>query len=256
MNHQTLDMQVLCIRLVDSSAQQSFHRSAPHSASVFERHRGAPGERDVRRWKQEFDLARMNTMRWNHNIHYHPLILSAAPSDCARALDVGCGEGVLTRELRSVSESVVGIDLDLPSINTAHAIGGEGIEFILGDFLKHSFDPASFDLVVSVATLHHMDAETCLARMASLLRPGGVLVVLGLAQSKQLWDLAHDVAGAVATRVHKHIRRKRYWEHSAPKVWPPPHSYTEIRRTAERLLPGVTYRRHVLWRYSLVWTRL
>ena len=31
--------------------------------------------------------------RWNHNIHYHRLILQAVPPGCQRVLDVGCGEG-------------------------------------------------------------------------------------------------------------------------------------------------------------------
>jgi SAM-dependent methyltransferase len=197
----------------------------------------------------------VKTKRWNHNLHYHPLVLAAAPPRCARALDVGCGEGVLARELRSVSERVVGIDLDAPSIESARAQGGEGVEYVRGDFLAHPFEPASFDLVASVAALHHMDAETALTRMADLLRPGGTLVVVGLARSGRPGDFALDVAGAVATRVHTHVLGKRYWEHDAPKLWPPPLSYAEVRRTAARLLPGVEYRRHVLWRYSLVWRR-
>lgn len=197
----------------------------------------------------------MKTNRWNHNLHYHPLILAAAPAHCARALDVGCGDGVLTRALRAVSDRVVGIDRDSPSIESARAQGGEGVAYVLGNFLEHQFQPASFDLVASVAALHHMDAEVGLTRMSSLVRPGGALVVVGLAQSRQLGDFALDLAGAVATRVYTHILRKRYWEHDAPKVWPPPLSYAEVRATAARLLPGVKYRRHVLWRYSLVWIR-
>ena len=162
---------------------------------------------------------------------------------------------MLTRELRSVSQRVVGIDVDSPSIESARVQGGARVEYVLGDFLDHQFEPASFDLVTSVAALHHMDTEAGLTRMSCLVRPGGALVVVGLAQSRHLGDFALDAAGAVATRVHKHVLQKRYWEHDAPKVWPPPCSYAEIRAIAAKLLPGVKYRRHVLWRYSLLWIR-
>lgn len=197
----------------------------------------------------------MKPKRWNHNLHYHPLILAAAPDSCAYALDVGCGEGVLTRDLCSVSAHVVGLDCHAPSIALARAQGGDRIAYVLGDVLSAPLTPASFDLVTSVATLHHMHPEAGLTCMANLVRPGGCLVVIGLARSSRLADYVFDVAGAIATRVYRRILRKPYWEHSAPKVWPPPLSYAEIRRTAERVLPGVRYRRHVLWRYSLVWRR-
>ena len=47
--------------------------------------------------------------RWNHNTHYYPLVLAAVPDGCRRALDVGCGEGLLTRELAVRVPEVVGI---------------------------------------------------------------------------------------------------------------------------------------------------
>lgn len=192
--------------------------------------------------------------RWNHNIHYHPVIMRAVPDGCGRALDVGCGEGILSRELRRVAGHVSAIDLDGPSIDLArrHA-DASGIDYLLGDFLTHPFEPASFDAVVSVATLHHMDAATALGRMRELLRPGGTLVVVGLARSRIPADIPREFAAAVGTRLYK--LKRTYWEHSAPMVWPPPETYAGMRRIAEETLPGVRYRRHLLWRYSLTWTK-
>ncbi len=57
--------------------------------------------------------------RWNHNILYHSVILDAIPPGCRCALDVGCGVGTLTRELRQHIPEVVGIDSDHASIAAA-----------------------------------------------------------------------------------------------------------------------------------------
>lgn len=193
--------------------------------------------------------------RWNHNIEYHRVIHQALAPNCDAVLDVGCGEGMLAGELARSATSVTGIDRDEASIARAR----EGatlpnVEFVAGDFLTHSFEPASFDAVVSVAALHHMDERAALARMAALVRSGGTVAVVGLARSRSPVDFAWDAAGAVATRV---VRRRRggYWESGAPTVWPPPSSYRDIGRLAADVLPGSTFRRHLMLRYSIVWTK-
>jgi len=191
--------------------------------------------------------------RWNHNVHYYALALAAVPPGCQRALDVGCGEGMLARQLADRVPHVVGIDQDAASVAAAcrQDPGGQ-IEFVRGDFLSHPFAPASFGLITCVAALHHMDAAAALARMGQLLVPGGTLVVVGLARSR-LSDLPLDVAAVIANLGHR--ATKGYWEHPSPTMWPPPHSYREIRALAGETLPGVRYRRHLLWRYSLVWVK-
>ncbi|MFF5209493.1 class I SAM-dependent methyltransferase [Streptosporangium sp. NPDC000396] len=192
--------------------------------------------------------------RWNHNIHYHPMILRAVPDGCRRALDVGCGEGILARELRRTVRHVSAIDLDEPSIELARRHdAASDIEYLLGDFLTHPFEPASFDVITSVATLHHMDAAVALDRMRRLLRPGGTLVVVGVARSRLPADLPYEAAAVFGNLLYK--TTKTYWEHSAPKVWSPPETYAGMRHIAEGVLPGVRYRRHLLWRYSLMWTK-
>jgi 2-polyprenyl-3-methyl-5-hydroxy-6-metoxy-1,4-benzoquinol methylase len=192
--------------------------------------------------------------RWNHNIHRHSLVLDALPPACERALDVGCGEGLLALALSRRVRRVTAMDRHEPTLELAqqHA-SADNIDYVVGDFLTYPFEPASFDAVVSVAVLHHVELAVGLERMAELLRPGGRLVVIGMAATRSPIDLGFDLAGAIGTRLHK--LTKTYWETSAPKVLTMPYSYGHARRTARRLLPGVRYRRHILWRYSLVWTK-
>ena len=190
---------------------------------------------------------------WNHNIHYHSLVLSTVPDGCQRGLDVGCGEGGLARELRQVVPHVLAIDCDGPVIDRAREQdNGAGVEYVTGDFLAYDLRPGSFDVIVSVAALHHMDPAAALSRMRQLLRPGGRLAVVGLARSR-LRDLPADVAGVVGHRVL--LVGKKFQEVNAPTIWPPPQTYAQVRRIASDTLPGVRYRRHLLWRYSLIWSK-
>jgi SAM-dependent methyltransferase len=192
--------------------------------------------------------------RWNHNIHYHPVILAALPPQCRNVLEVGCGEGFLAGDLSAIVEQVTAIDRNGPTIERARRdVAAANITYVLDDFMAHPFEPESFDAVVSIATIHHIGAAPALSKMRELVRPGGTLAVVGLARSRRLGDFAFDMVGVVSTRVHR--LAKPYWEPCAPKVWPPPETYHQIRQVAQALLPGVRYRRRVFFRYSLVWTK-
>lgn len=196
----------------------------------------------------------MEGERWNHNLHYHPLVLEAVPPGAQLALDVGCGEGTLARALSARVPRVVGIDLDPASVDLARERGGDGIEYVLGDVLTEPL--GLYDLVTSVATLHHLDARVGLRRFAELVRPGGRLVVVGLARSGTL-DVPRDVAAAFADRLSKIVNRQRriHWEHPSPTVWPPPETFSAMRGIVREVLPRARYRRHLYLRWSLVWDR-
>jgi ubiquinone/menaquinone biosynthesis C-methylase UbiE len=194
--------------------------------------------------------------RWNHNIHYHPAVLLALPNEGARALDVGCGEGILTRELGVRFGRVFGIDVHEPSIDLARRTGGpSNVEYVLGDFLTASLEAASFDAIACVAALHHMGTVAALARMKELLRPGGILAVLGLARSRYPRDLPRDAVAAVATRALRVTGGRTLWVHSAPTIWPPDETFAQTQRAAEAVLAGARFRRLLLWRYLLTWTK-
>lgn len=191
--------------------------------------------------------------RWNHNIHYHRLVLRAVPDGARTALDVGTGDGLLAHDLRAVVPHVTGLDVDAEVLERARA-EDERVEWVQGDVSTAPLAPGSFDVVASVATLHHLpDLDAALLRFAELTAPGGVVVVVGLAREASLIDRLWSVAGVAWHRVL--TRRREGWEHSAPVVWPPPHSYADVRRAVSRTLPGARWRRLVLWRYAIVWTK-
>jgi SAM-dependent methyltransferase len=121
-----------------------------------------------------------------------------------------------------------------------------------GDVLKVALEPESFDAVVSVAALHHMDAAQSLTRFAQLVRPGGTVVVVGLAANA--WSDIPLAAVAMASRLVLGLVHG-FWRHSAPTCWPPPLTYREMKVLSARVLPDVRYRRHLLGRYSLVWRK-
>jgi 2-polyprenyl-3-methyl-5-hydroxy-6-metoxy-1,4-benzoquinol methylase len=191
---------------------------------------------------------------WNANIQYHSLLVEAIPHGARHVLDVGCGDGILSAQLaRAGVPHVVGLDLDrgvLDRARTRHR--GVTVEWRQGDLFDVPYDAGSFDAVVAVATLHHLNAEAGLVRFADLVNRGGVVAVVGLA-ANSWWDLPYALVGHGARFVLGFVRG--HWEHSAPMVWPPPATYREMKRIARRVLPGVRYRRHLLGRYSLIWTK-
>jgi len=189
---------------------------------------------------------------WNHNVHYQPVILAAVPRGCGPALDVGCGDGMLACRLAERCAEVTGIDRDPRMIALARARGHSRTRFIEAGFLTYPFEAASFDFVCANTSLHHMDFAAALTTMARVLRPGGRLAVIGLAADKSVADLLAAAPGVPVDLVDRALRRQG--ESGAP-IMDPDMSWREVRVAAARLLPGVRYRRRLLWRYSLLWRK-
>jgi SAM-dependent methyltransferase len=219
-------------------------RSSPNDEARQGRRRGGSGR----------DRVVPDAERWNHNIAYHDKLLRLVPAGARRGLDVGCGDGMLTRRLAASVEESIGIDLDEASIALAqNAAGPTNVAYVHGDVMTHPFELESFDVVVCVMALHHLDTDAGLRRMVALLRPGGFLGIIGAGRLDLRKDLPYEVAGAVVTRFHK--LTKIYWEQPSPMVWPPPDTYAELEQKAKAVLPGADVRRRLLWRYTLTWVK-
>jgi 2-polyprenyl-3-methyl-5-hydroxy-6-metoxy-1,4-benzoquinol methylase len=192
---------------------------------------------------------------WNWNIEYQSVVLAAVPRHARTALDVGCGDGLLAFDLAERGLTVTGIDVDPPSVERAcaNARASTRTEFVLGDLFDYPFEAQSFDLVASISMLHHVDAACGLRRMRDLVRPDGVLVIVGFARPSSVTDHLRAIAGGTYAQVMK--LRGYYWEHNAPTLWPPPCSMADMRQLATIELPGAQFRPLLSSRYAIIWQR-
>lgn len=217
------------------------------------------------RVRGDFDrIARLGGV-FDHNVHYQGVLLAALPERLGAALDVGCGAGDFTRLLARRAESALGVDLSPEMLRAARerSAGIANVAFEERDVLAWELPRERFDAIASIATLHHLPMEATLARLASALRPGGVLAVLDLVRDATPLDFATS-AVAVPVNLALHLAktgalrdppdvRAAWAEHGATDRHL---SLAEVRTCCERAgLRGARVRRHLLWRYSLVWTK-
>jgi 2-polyprenyl-6-hydroxyphenyl methylase/3-demethylubiquinone-9 3-methyltransferase len=96
----------------------------------------------------------------------------------SRALDVGCGGGLLTEELARMGFSVTGVDPSRESVAVASAHaeqGGLTIDYQFGTGHDLQFDDGTFDAVFCCDVLEHVaDWDAVIGEISRVLRRGGV----------------------------------------------------------------------------------
>jgi SAM-dependent methyltransferase len=201
---------------------------------------------------------------WDHNAHYHRFLLGRLPRRIGRALEVGCGTGSFARLLAERAEAVLGLDLSREMIALARERSAHlpNAEFLVADALSWEYPSEEFDCVASIATLHHLPLKPMLERFRAALRPGGTLLILDLQESCGGVDRLLDSLAVPANfalrlshtgRLREPAEVRAAWdEHGADERYL---TLPEVREAAERVLPGARVRRHLLWRYSLVWRK-
>jgi SAM-dependent methyltransferase len=95
-----------------------------------------------------------------------------------RAVDVGCGVGLVDRHLSSSFE-LHGVDVSPAMVERAQ-VANPDVSYRVYDGRRLPFADGELDLAFAICVLHHVDPpdrEPLLAEMARVTRPGGLTVV-------------------------------------------------------------------------------
>lgn len=212
---------------------------------------------------EDFDRIALLTERHGGvNDVYHDYLRRHLPRRCENALEIGCGTGEFTRLLAARARRVVAVDLSPQMIRLARqqSTAYSNIEYVQGDALSLSLPAESYDCIVSLATLHHLEQERALSKMKEMLKPDGVLIIQDLVADDGLIDRAKSALAyplSVARRFWKTGRlraprevREAWAEHGQSDVYL---TLNEVREMCRQHLPESSVKRHLLWRYTIVW---
>ncbi|MBA3655126.1 MAG: class I SAM-dependent methyltransferase [Actinobacteria bacterium] len=128
-----------------------------------------------------------------------PLAVAHA-AGCTRVLDVGCGEGQLSRAVSSSSRIAIGVDPVWPQLHVARARGGV---YARGAGGALPFNDGVFDAVLACLVFEHIDdAVGAIGEVARVLQPGG----------RFLFFLNHPLLQTPGSGwIDDHILEEQYW---------------------------------------------
>lgn len=130
----------------------------------------------------KFNPARLAYIRDAVSAHFGRDRLAKAPFSGLRLLDVGCGGGLVAEPMRRLGAEVVAIDAADRNIKTATVHAGDaGLDI---DYRATTVEAlvasgeAPFDIVLNLEVVEHVvEPAAFLAGSATLLKPGGIMIV-------------------------------------------------------------------------------
>lgn len=114
-------------------------------------------------------------------------------------LEIGFGSGVFLPELSMRSKRLFGLDVHEHIVKVKGMLRSENIkaELIKGSIVHLPYKDASFDCVISIATLEHInELSLAISEIMRVLKKGG-LMILGFPVENKLSDLLLVLTGSV-----------------------------------------------------------
>ena len=97
-----------------------------------------------------------------------------------RCLDLGCGAGIISKELSAHFKSMLAVDLDLPALQQAQAEHGDALSFTFADGGRLPLADESMDVIICAQVYEHTLDQWAMAReIQRVLRPSGVCFFSG-----------------------------------------------------------------------------
>lgn len=92
-------------------------------------------------------------------------------------LEYGCGTGIYSRKLALTGASITSIDISPDLLKKAASLSTDftNIEYLEADAMHTGFENNSFDAVVGVSVLHHLEFDLAFKEIFRVLKPGGVM---------------------------------------------------------------------------------
>jgi SAM-dependent methyltransferase len=87
-------------------------------------------------------------------------------------LDIGCAKGFLLHDFRQVVPGVRVVGLDISSYAVEHAMHDVRPFLVVGSAADLPFPDGTFDLVISINTIHNLDLVACLRAIDEMERVG------------------------------------------------------------------------------------
>ncbi len=202
--------------------------------------------------------------RWNQNNHYHNLILDYLPLHKYDAIDIGCGTGDMARLLSNSFINVIGIDFSEKMIEKAEEQSRDydNVRYICTDATKYEYEQNSADFIVSIAAFHHLEMSKMLSKLKTVLRPGGIFVLLDLYKPSNLMEYILFIAAFPINLIQELVRNKGNRQSNEEKKAWKQHVKNDtydrikhIKEIAKDVLPGAKVRHLFLWRYMLIWNK-
>lgn len=93
-----------------------------------------------------------------------------------KALEIGCGTGLFTEMFAQSGVNILAVDISPDLLEKARKrnLPSDRVLFVEKRFENCDID-GPFDAVIGSSVLHHLDIETALKRIYSLLKPGGLM---------------------------------------------------------------------------------